>query len=250
MPGNHRTEIKSYSFSSSSGSKTLERINQRALRLKKYQRGRSLNIESKFKVSVVGVSGVGVELVARIAQKQYQVIAVDKMSSIVRNICRTHFSETHEPLSSYLEYARSQKYFCATTDLAMAVKCSELSILSGMVLENEQRDSGVERITPNNIIVEIAQVLKDVSHYHTILFYGGEDISMINKTYIPFIEQISAKKLGRDFGVSSIIKKHAESSPFKSSYVKGFDKKSELNIRRLYKNTKIRTQYFDFSEAI
>ena len=144
----------------------------------------------------------------------------------------------------------TRKILSATTDLATAAKCSQISMISDEILANISDHSNHSRYQLNNAILQIAEALKCMNQYHIILLYGEFDIALIKNTYIPIIERASQKKLGVDFGVSCVIEQQSNNLQLNSLFVKGFDKRSQISIRRLYKNISIKSQCFDFSDAI
>ena len=200
-------------------------------------------------VSVVGLNGNGLAIASRYLEKGHSVIAVDAMSSLIRDLLEGHLFSVAEPLRTSIEDARRSKRISATTDLLIATKCSDITVISN-INHNQQESFQRQEVPIIKVLSCIAEGIKSIDRYHMVIVHGEFDMKMVKSTYIPLIERISLKKLGVGFGLSCVIEQMNHQQQLRNAYIKGFDKKGEFAIRAIYKSSALTSPCFDFASAV
>ncbi len=149
------------------------------------------------KVSIIGTGYVGLVTGACLAEKGHRVTCVDVNPERVAALNRAESPIFEAGLEDLLQ-AHVGRSLSATTDLASAVKDSEITLIAvGTPFNGEEIDLtavlGAAR--------QIGEVLRDKSGYHVVVVKSTVVPGTTDSKVLPALESASGKKAGRDFGV-------------------------------------------------
>jgi UDPglucose 6-dehydrogenase len=148
-------------------------------------------------VSIIGTGYVGLVTGVCLAEKGHRVVCVDVDPEKVDRISRGE-APIHEPGLDELLERHVGKGLTATTDLAAAVRETEISLISvGTPFDGERKDlSFVEAVAR-----ELGRALADLDRYHVVLVKSTVPPGTTDDLVRPVLEEESGKRAGADFGV-------------------------------------------------
>lgn len=149
------------------------------------------------KISVVGTGYVGLVGAVGLAEQGHDVICVDIDADKVEMI-NDGRSPIHEAGLDELLKRNIGTSLTATTDLHMAVRSTELSLIAvGTPFDGEQIDLKYIR----EVSRQIGEVLKSKDAYHVVVVKSTVVPGTTDNVVTPILEEASGKKAGVDFGV-------------------------------------------------
>jgi GDP-mannose 6-dehydrogenase len=190
------------------------------------------------KLSVFGIGYVGCVSAACFARDGHEVIGVDVNAAKV-DIINSGRSPIVEPgMSDLMKEAVESGRLSATTDTAVAIQGSELSLVCVGTPSNANGSLDLRYIT--RVCQEIGAVLKTKSERHVVIIRSTMLPGTIENTVIPALEEASGKKAGTDFGVCINPEFLREGSSLKDFYAPPFtligadDSETAELVRQLY----------------
>jgi len=149
------------------------------------------------KISVVGTGYVGLVGAVGLAEQGHDVVCVDIDAGKVEMINGGR-SPIHEAGLDELLKRNIGRSLTATTDLDMAVRSTELSLIAvGTPFDGEQIDLKYIR----EVSRQIGEVLKSKDAYHVVVVKSTVVPGTTDNVVTPILEEASGKKAGADFGV-------------------------------------------------
>jgi UDPglucose 6-dehydrogenase/GDP-mannose 6-dehydrogenase len=149
------------------------------------------------KISVVGTGYVGLVGAVGLAEQGHDVVCVDIDADKVAMI-NDGRSPIHEAGLDELLARNIGTSLTATTDLDMAVRSTELSLIAvGTPFDGEQIDLKYIR----QVSRQIGEVLKSKDAYHVVVVKSTVVPGTTDNVVTPILEEASGKKAGVDFGV-------------------------------------------------
>jgi len=149
------------------------------------------------RVSVIGTGYVGLVSGVCLAEIGHQVICVDVDHAKVDMINRGRPPIYEKGLAPLLE-KNIGKRLSATTDLATAVKQSELSLIAvGTPFDGDQIDLSFVR----QVAHQIGETLRSKAEYHVVVVKSTVVPGTTDQVVTPILEAASGKRAGDDFGV-------------------------------------------------
>lgn len=149
------------------------------------------------KVSVIGTGYVGLVSGVCLASKGHEVTCVDVDETKVARI-NAGDPPIYELGLEDLLREHVGRTLTATTDLAAAVRDSDLSLIAvGTPFDGAEIDLKYIR----GVAGEIGAVLKDKPGYHTVIVKSTVVPGTTEDVVLPILEESSGKKAGPDFGV-------------------------------------------------
>jgi len=149
------------------------------------------------KVSVIGTGYVGLVSGVCLAEKGHEVICVDVDPRKVENINRAE-PPIHERGLDELLQKNVGSRLRATTDLAMAVQNTDLSLIAvGTPFKGDEIDLRFIR----QAAADIGQALRGKSGYHVVVVKSTVVPGTTENVVLPELESASGRKAGIDFGV-------------------------------------------------
>ena len=149
------------------------------------------------KISVLGTGYVGLVSGVCLAEKGHQVVCVDidpqKVAQTNQGIPVIFENGLEELLKKNISTR-----FKATTDLARAVKETELSIIAVGTPFNGDR---IDLTYIQEVSRQIGEALKEKREYHVVVVKSTVVPGTTETVVLPIIEKASGKKGGADFGV-------------------------------------------------
>jgi GDP-mannose 6-dehydrogenase len=181
---------------------------------------------------------VGCVSAACFARDGHEVIGVDVNAAKV-DIINSGRSPIVEPgMSDLMKEAVESGRLSATTDTAVAIQGSELSLVCVGTPSNANGSLDLRYIT--RVCQEIGAVLKTKSERHVVIIRSTMLPGTIENTVIPALEEASGKKAGTDFGVCINPEFLREGSSLKDFYAPPFtligadDSETAELVRQLY----------------
>jgi UDPglucose 6-dehydrogenase len=148
-------------------------------------------------IAVVGSGYVGLVSGACLAAKGHRVRCVDVDESKVAGI-NAGVPPIHERGLQELLRSNAGSTLHATTDLAGAVRASQLSMIAvGTPFDGEEIDLRYVK----EVSRQIGEALVGVDGYHVVVVKSTVVPGTTDEVVLPILEQASGKKAGRDFGV-------------------------------------------------
>ncbi|MCH7823666.1 MAG: UDP-glucose/GDP-mannose dehydrogenase family protein [Acidobacteria bacterium] len=149
------------------------------------------------RVCVVGTGYVGLVTGACLAEKGHQVTCVDVDPAKVEQLNRAE-PPIHERGLAELLKSNVGTRLCGTTDLAGAVRESDLSFIAvGTPFDGREIDVAQVRSAAE----AIGAALREHHGYHTVVVKSTVVPGTTEELVLPILEETSGKKAGRDFGV-------------------------------------------------
>ncbi|MGH8019524.1 MAG: UDP-glucose dehydrogenase family protein [Opitutaceae bacterium] len=149
------------------------------------------------KVSVIGTGYVGLVSGVCLAEKGHEVVCVDLDPGKVERINRAD-PPIHERGLDELLKKNAGTHLRATTDLATAVRESDLSLIAvGTPFKGDEIDLRYIR----QAAADIGHALRDKAGYHVVIIKSTVVPGTTENVVLPELERASGKKAGVDFGV-------------------------------------------------
>lgn len=150
------------------------------------------------RVSIVGAGYVGLVSGACLAEQGHTVVCVDTDPARVNRI-RDGKAPFHEPGLDALLAKVAGKSLFSTSDLADAVRQSELTLIA---VGTPSRDDGSVDLGAIEIVSrQLGEVLRDKEAFHTVVVKSTVPPGTTDQLVGAAIEAASGKKRGQDFGL-------------------------------------------------
>ena len=148
-------------------------------------------------ISVIGTGYVGLVSGVCLASRGHDVVCVDVIQEKVDHINNAKSPIYEEGLDELLQSVAGKK-LSATTDLAKAVKESDLSLIAvGTPFDGHHIDLTYIREAAK----QIGQAIKDKDTYHMVVVKSTVVPGTTQEVVLPIVEEHSGKTAGKDFGV-------------------------------------------------
>jgi UDPglucose 6-dehydrogenase len=149
------------------------------------------------RISIVGTGYVGLVSGLCLAEVGHEVICVDSDADKIAQIVRGEVPFVEKGLDALLRRNLGTR-FLATTDLARAVRETELTLIAvGTPFDGDQIDLTYIR----NVSREIGAELATLSRYHVVVVKSTVVPGTTDDVVLPLLEQASGRLAGADFGV-------------------------------------------------
>jgi GDP-mannose 6-dehydrogenase len=157
--------------------------------------------EEKMRISIIGLGYVGTVCSACFAQEGHHVIGVDLDNIKIDLINNGKSPIVEKDLDTYIAKAVEEGKLEATTDLNYAIENSDITIIC--VGTPSKINGSLDLAYIETAAKSIGEVLKTKSDYHIVSMRSTVLPGTAKTMVIPIIEEISKKKLGKDFGYVS-----------------------------------------------
>lgn len=168
----------------------------RALQLRRYDAVEDAGLPS---ISVIGLGYVGAVSTACLASLGHCVVGADidagKVEAIAAGTSPIHENE----LGDLLEDGVDQNLISATTDIAAAVKGTDITFVS--VGTPTAEDGGCDNRAIVGAARAIGEALRNKDSFHIVVMRCSIPPGTTNQIMVPQIEAASGKTAGKDFGV-------------------------------------------------
>ena len=151
------------------------------------------------RVSIIGAGYMGLVTGVGLAARGHAVTCVDVNAQIVQRLNRGEATIHERGLDAVLADVREAERFRATTNLAQAVRESEVSIIT-VGTPNTQGQIDLRHV--RNAAMEIGRALRAESHYHTVVVKSTVLPGTTDSIVLPILEGATGKELG-DFGLGA-----------------------------------------------
>lgn len=151
------------------------------------------------RVSVFGLGYVGAVSAGCLAQDGHSVIGVDTYSPKVDAINAGQTPIIEKDIGQIIKTAVQQGKLRATTDVANAVRHSEISLLC--VGTPSQENGSLDLKYVRQVCKEIGAALRHEDRFHVVVARSTMLPGSMRSVVIPTLEEYSGKKAGKDFGV-------------------------------------------------
>lgn len=151
------------------------------------------------KVSVFGIGYVGTVVAACMADEGHRVVAVDISTEKVDAINAGQSPIVEPGLPELIERAVAQGHLWATTDVAAAVRDSELSFVC--VGTPSLPNGSLDLKYVLQIAADIGKELRDKSDYHMVVVRSTILPGVMENQVVPVLRKYSGKEPGKDFGL-------------------------------------------------
>ena len=151
-------------------------------------------------ISLIGLGKLGLPLAACLAQSGYRVLGIDLMEHVIDAI-NAGKSPISEPGLPKLLEDFGGKTLIATQDHKRAIEESDITIILTATPSNP--DGSFSNRHVEAAILTLAEAYRDSEKpYHLFIISSTVVPGSTESSFIPIIENISGKKLNRDFGVA------------------------------------------------
>lgn len=152
------------------------------------------------RISIFGLGYVGAVCAGCLSARGHDVIGVD-ISSTKIDLINNGKSPIVEPgLEELLELGKTTGRLRGTTDVAAAVRDSEMSFICVGTPSKKNGDLSLNYI--EGVCREIGLAIRDKSARHTVVVRSTVLPGTVKNVVIPILEECSGKKAGVDFGVA------------------------------------------------
>jgi GDP-mannose 6-dehydrogenase len=151
------------------------------------------------KISVFGLGYVGTVCAGCLAVEGHEIVGVDPVQVKVDFINQGHSPIVEPEIDDIIARYTKTGRIRATTDPIQAVMESELSFVC--VGTPSQPNGNLDLRFIRRICEQIGEALRTKEAYHTVVIRSTILPGTMHKVVIPTIEEFSAKKIGKDFGV-------------------------------------------------
>lgn len=150
------------------------------------------------KISVIGTGYVGLVSGTCLASRGHDVVCVDVIQEKVDHINNAKSPIYEEGLDDLLQSVVADGKLSATTDLAKAVRESDLSLIAvGTPFDGHHIDLTYIREAAK----QIGQAIKDKDTYHMVVVKSTVVPGTTQEVVLPIVQEHSGKTAGKDFGV-------------------------------------------------
>lgn len=150
-------------------------------------------------VSVIGLGYVGAVSAACFARGGHNVIGVDISRTKVDIINAGRSPIVEEGIDDLIREMRNSKRLSATTDIANAVKETEISLVCVGTPSNENGSLKLDHIA--HVSQEIGEAIRDKAAKHTVVVRSTMLPGTVEELVVPTIEKASGKVSGEGFDV-------------------------------------------------
>ncbi len=151
----------------------------------------------KYRISVIGLGKLGMNMAACLAFKGYHVIGVDINKTVVDKVNLGEAPLFEPGLDDMMRLAKDNLE--ATTDNRYAVKNSDIVFI--FVGTPSEKEGGFSSHYVEEVAKEVAYNLKSVDEYRLIVNRSTVLPGVTETKILPIIEESSGKKVGVDFGL-------------------------------------------------
>ncbi|WP_165681622.1 GDP-mannose 6-dehydrogenase [Metapseudomonas otitidis] len=152
------------------------------------------------RISIFGLGYVGAVCAGCLSARGHEVVGVD-VSSTKIDLINTGKSPIVEPgLEELLQQGLKTNRLRGTTDVAAAVRDTDMSFICVGTPSKKNGDLGLEYI--EGVCREIGFALRDKAERHTVVVRSTVLPGTVKNVVIPIIEDCSGKQAGVDFGVA------------------------------------------------
>lgn len=150
------------------------------------------------KLSVVGLGKLGICTAVCFAQADYDVTGIDIDEEHVKKIQNNILPFQEKDLKVFLKNTKEK--LNVTTDIKTAVYNSDVSFI---IVPTPSKKNGIFSNKYLKIVLEnIVPVLKDKTGFHIINIVSTVMPGSCDKEFIPYLEEKTGKKVGKDFGLA------------------------------------------------
>lgn len=151
------------------------------------------------KISIFGMGYVGAVSAGCLAQDGHEVVGVDPNRTKVELVNQGTTPIVEKDIGEMIAAAVKQGRLRATTDVAEAVKATDISLIC--VGTPSQLNGNLDLSYVRRVCEEIGQALRDKSGFHVVVARSTMLPGSMRQVVIPTLEAASGKKAGVDFGV-------------------------------------------------
>jgi GDP-mannose 6-dehydrogenase len=151
------------------------------------------------KISIFGLGYVGAVSAGCLAQDGHQVIGVDPNRTKVDLVNQGTTPIVEKDIGEILAAAVREGRLSATTDVAQAVRDTEISLIC--VGTPSQLNGNLDLSYVRRVCEEIGGALRQKKGFHVVVARSTMLPGSMRQVVIPTLEQASGKKAGVDFGV-------------------------------------------------
>lgn len=152
------------------------------------------------RISVFGAGYVGAVTSACLCKSGHEVVAVDVSQSKVDSINRGKSPIVEAEVDELFVEALAAGRLSATTDAAMAIATTDLSIVCVGTPSRPNGDLDLTYIL--EVCEEIGPAIANKLSFHSVVFRSTMLPGSMNNTVIPALERASGKKAGQGFGIA------------------------------------------------
>ena len=150
-------------------------------------------------ISIIGLGYVGAVSIGCLAKLGYRMVGVDIDEVKIRAVNEGRAPFVESGLQDLLKHGLKQELISATTNLAAAVRDTDVTLLS--VGTPTSPDGGCDLSYVRTASAAIGAGLATKSDYHVVVLRCSVPPGTTLDVVVPEIEKASGKKLGVDFGV-------------------------------------------------
>ena len=151
------------------------------------------------RVSVIGAGYVGLVTGVGLAEQGHQVVCVDSDREKIARIRRGEVPFFEPGLERLLQRTLGTR-LDVTPDLRRAVLESELSLIA--VGTPSREGGGIDLSSVETVARQIGEALRDKAAYHVVVVKSTVEPGTTEDVVLPLLEEVAAKRAGRDFGVA------------------------------------------------
>ncbi|HTK49204.1 MAG TPA: UDP-glucose/GDP-mannose dehydrogenase family protein [Gemmatimonadaceae bacterium] len=189
-------------------------------------------------VSVFGLGYVGCVSAACFAKEGHSVVGVDISAAKVTMLNAGTSTILETGIGELVAEMVASGRLRATTDVADAVRSSELSLIC--VGTPSRPNGSIDLSYIERVCTQIGETLKTLDRWHTVVIRSTVLPGTVDGVVIPALERASGKEAGADFGVCSNPEFLREGSSIKDFYAPPFtligshDERSAAAVRAIY----------------
>jgi GDP-mannose 6-dehydrogenase len=189
-------------------------------------------------VSVFGLGYVGCVSAACFAKEGHSVVGVDISAAKVNMLNAGTSTILETGIGELVAEMVASGRLRATTDVADAVRSSELSLIC--VGTPSRPNGSIDLTYIERVCTQIGETLRALDRWHTVVIRSTVLPGTVDGVVIPALERASGKRAGVDFGVCSNPEFLREGSSIKDFYAPPFtligshDERSAAAVRALY----------------
>jgi GDP-mannose 6-dehydrogenase len=189
-------------------------------------------------VSVFGLGYVGCVSAACFAKEGHSVVGVDISAAKVTMLNAGTSTILETGIGELVAEMVASGRLRATTDVADAVRSSELSLIC--VGTPSRPNGSIDLSYIERVCTQIGETLKTLDRWHTVVIRSTVLPGTVDGVVIPALERASGKAAGADFGVCSNPEFLREGSSIKDFYAPPFtligshDERSAAAVRAIY----------------
>ncbi|MEW5759396.1 MAG: UDP-glucose/GDP-mannose dehydrogenase family protein [Candidatus Thermoplasmatota archaeon] len=190
------------------------------------------------KLHILGMGIVGLATGITFAKKGYELIFSDISNEIVEKFNEGEVLVYEKDMEENVKKIVNEKKAYATTDVKSAVKKSKFSFVC---IGTPEKSCFIDLSRINDGVKAIANALKEKDEYHVVVIKSTVPPLTTEKVFIPLLERIANKKVGKDIGLCMnpefLREGEALSSTMKPDriIIGEYDRKSGKNLLSLYK---------------